>query len=113
MGYEGTSRQRFLVAESPGVVQPDQGRAPKIIPEPPVEQRSRPGRYLPVITKDCNSRILRVATQPSEPCIFFSNVAKQGGTAGVPLVPIYNVWTRGFFIEGADRNENKIALSRK
>ena len=89
----------FLLQRVQELLKPDQERTPKIIPEPPAEQRTRPGRYLSVITKDCNSRIPGVATQPSEPCIFFSNVANQGGTAGVPLVPIYNVWTRGFFIE--------------
>src|SRR5439155_26774379 len=89
----------FLLQRVQELLKPDQERTPKIIPEPPAEQRSRPGRYLPVIIKDCNSRMLGVAAQPSEPCIFFDNVANQGGTTGFPLVPIYNVWTRGFFIE--------------
>jgi len=37
-GHEGTSRSQRLVAESPGLVQPDQACSPNIIPEPPVEQ---------------------------------------------------------------------------
>ena len=91
----------FLLQRVQELLKPDQERTPKIIPEPPAEQRSRPGRYLPVIIKDCNSRMLGVAAQPSEPGIFFVRVANQGGTAGGPLVPIYNLWTRGFFFESA------------
>src|SRR6266700_321850 len=89
----------FLLQRVQELLKPDQERSPKIIPEPPGEQTSRPGGYLPVIIKDGNSRMLEVAAQPSEPGIFFDSLANQGGTAGVPLVPIYNVWTRGFFIE--------------
>ena len=87
----------FLLQRVQELLKPDQERTPKIIPELPAEQRSRPGRYLPVILKDCNSRMPGVAQQPSEPFIFFVSVANQGGTAGGPLVPIYNLRTRGFF----------------
>src|SRR6266567_3469662 len=50
----------FLLQRVQELLKPDQERTPKIIPEPPAEQRSRPGRYLPVIIKDCNSRCLEL-----------------------------------------------------
>jgi len=38
----------FLLQRVQELLKPDQERTPKIIPEPPAEQRSRPGRYLPL-----------------------------------------------------------------
>src|SRR2546423_7042306 len=89
----------FLLQRVQELLKPDQERTPKIIPEPPAEQRSRPGRYLPVNIKDCNSRMPGVAAQPSEPFIFFVSVANQV----VPreaLSSLSTIYGRGdFFIE--------------
>src|SRR5207245_7605394 len=85
----------FLLQRVQELLKPDQERTPKIIPEPPAEQRSRPGRYLPVIIKDCNSRMLGVAAQPSEPSIFFVRVVPREA-----LSSLSTIYGRGdFFIE--------------
>jgi hypothetical protein len=82
----------------------------KITPEPPAEESktSRPGRNLPVITKDviqlynCSSFRGKQTMEYGEPSeLEFASrndafLAKEGGTTGVPLVPVLD---EGFFID--------------